>query len=116
VTIAAERICAVVDRRRRLGGVAGSSAARQLLQASCSRDADPFAVQTMDRLARAPAPLTERLLRVAGGEGKGALSILATHPLTGERLETLKQAAGPAKGPPLLSPQEWDKLRAICGG
>jgi hypothetical protein len=56
VTIAAERICAVVDRRRRLGDVAGSAAAlfvaRQLLEASCSRDADPFAVQTMDRLAR----------------------------------------------------------------
>jgi Zn-dependent protease with chaperone function len=60
VTIAAERICAVVDRRRRLGGVAGSGAAlfaaRQLLQASCSRDAernaDAFAVVTMQRLGR----------------------------------------------------------------
>jgi predicted Zn-dependent protease len=59
----------------------------------------------------------ELLLRVTGDERDRPLplSILATHPLTGERLETLKLAAGPAAGPPLLSPQEWDKLRAICG-
>jgi Zn-dependent protease with chaperone function len=106
------------------GDVAGSGAAlfaaRQLFEASYSRDAernaDAFAVVTMQRLGRSPAPLGELLMRVTGDERSRALSILATHPLTGERLETLKQAAGPAKGPPLLSPEEWDKLRAICGG
>jgi Zn-dependent protease with chaperone function len=106
------------------GDVAGSGAAlfaaRQLFEASYSRDAernaDAFAVVTMQRLGRSPAPLGELLMRVTGDERSRALSILATHPLTGERLETLKQAAGPAKGPPLLSPKEWDKLRAICGG
>jgi Zn-dependent protease with chaperone function len=80
VTIAAERICAVVDRRRRLGDVAGSStalfAARQLLQASCSRDAernaDAFAVVTMQRLGRSSAPLGELLMRVTGDERSGA--------------------------------------------
>jgi Zn-dependent protease with chaperone function len=106
------------------GDVTGSGAAlfaaRQLLEASYSRDAernaDAFAIATMRRLGRSPAPMGELLLRVTGDERNRALSILATHPLTGERLETLKQATGPANGAPLLSVQEWDKLRAICGG
>jgi uncharacterized membrane protein YjgN (DUF898 family) len=101
-------------------GFAALFAARQLLEASYSRDAernaDAFAIATMRRLGRSPAPMGELLLRVTGDERNRALSILATHPLTGERLETLKQATGPANGAPLLSVQEWDKLRAICGG
>jgi hypothetical protein len=42
-----------------------------------------------------------------------ALSILASHPLTAERLETLKRQF--RQRPPLLSAQEWDKVRGICG-
>ncbi len=100
------------------GDVTGTGAAifaaRQLLEASYSRDAernaDAFAIQTMRKLGRSSAPITndER-------DRPLPLSILATHPLTGERLETLKQATGPADRAPLLSPEEWDKLRAICG-
>jgi Zn-dependent protease with chaperone function len=106
------------------GDVTGSGAAlfaaRQLLEASYSRDAeraaDAFAIATMQRLGRSPAPLGELLVRITGDETDRALSILASHPLTQERLETLRQAAaGPATGPPLLSAEEWDKLRGICG-
>jgi Zn-dependent protease with chaperone function len=107
------------------GDVTGTGAAlfaaRQLLEASYSRDAernaDAFAIETMRRLGRSPAAMGELLLRVTGDERDRPLplSILATHPLTGDRLETLKRAAGPSDGAPLLSPQEWDKLRAICG-
>jgi Zn-dependent protease with chaperone function len=107
------------------GDVTGTGAAlfaaRQLLEASYSRDAernaDAFAIETMQRLGRSPAAMGELLLRVTGDERDRPLplSILATHPLTGDRLETLKRAADPANGAPLLSPQEWDKLRAICG-
>lgn len=106
------------------GDVTGSGAAlfaaRQLLQASYSRDAernaDGFAIRTMQKLGRSPRPLGELLLRITGDERDRPLSFLASHPLTGERLEMLKQAAGGSDGPPLLSQPEWDKLRAICGG
>jgi hypothetical protein len=56
------------------------------------------------------------LLRITGDERDLGLSIVAGHPLTAERLETLQQAAGSATRPPLLSGEEWDKLRSICGG
>ncbi len=107
------------------GDVTGTGAAlfaaRQLLEASYSRDAErnaeAFAIVTMQRLGRSPAATGELLVRITGDERDRPLphSILATHPLTGDRLETLKAAAGAASGPPLLSPEEWDKLRAICG-
>ncbi|GAC1337827.1 MAG: M48 family metallopeptidase [Beijerinckiaceae bacterium] len=106
------------------GDVTGSGAAlfaaRQLLEASYSRDAerraDAFAITTMVGLGRSPAPLGELLVRITGDERDAPLSILANHPLTGERLDMLKRAAAaPANGPPLLSAEEWDKLRAICG-
>jgi Zn-dependent protease with chaperone function len=102
------------------GSAAAIFAARQLLEAAYSRDAersaDAFAIATMQRLGRSPVPLGELLLRITGDERDRALSILASHPLTAERLATLQQTAGPATGAPLLSVQEWDKLRAICGG
>jgi predicted Zn-dependent protease len=107
------------------GDVTGTGAAlfaaRQLLEASYSRDAErnaeAFAIVTMQRLGRSPAATGELLVRITGDERDRPLPhpILATHPLTGDRLETLKAAAGAASGPPLLSPEEWDKLRAICG-
>ncbi|MEA2855899.1 MAG: hypothetical protein QOH98_220 [Methylobacteriaceae bacterium] len=50
---------------------------------------------------------------MTGDECDPALSILASHPLTAERLETLKREF--RDRPPLLSAQESDKVRGICG-
>ena len=60
---------------------------------------------------------------VTCNDGRGVLyhedvpedvSIIATHPLTEDRLERMKAADRPASGRPLLSDREWKDLKAIC--
>ena len=57
----------------------------------------------------------ELMFRVTGKEGDNSLSILASHPLTEDRLARMSQEDRPPSGPPLLTPAEWASLKAICG-
>src|SRR5882757_8280979 len=104
------------------GDITGSSAlifaSRTLVTSSHSReaehDADSFAINVMLRLGRSPKPMGELLFRVTGKEGGGGLSILSGHPLTEDRLARMSREDQPAKGPPLLTPEEWQALKSIC--
>jgi Zn-dependent protease with chaperone function len=105
------------------GDVTGSGAvifaARSLATASYSReaeqDADSFAIEVMHRLGRSPKPMGELMFRVTGKEGDSNLSILASHPLTEDRLARMNREDQPLSGPPLLTSDEWASLKAICG-
>jgi Zn-dependent protease with chaperone function len=105
------------------GDVTGSSAvifaSRSLVEASYSRDAeenaDTFAIQLMHALGRSPKPMAELMFRVTGKEGDGSFTILASHPLTEDRLARMTKEDRPASGPPLLTADEWQALKGICG-
>jgi len=104
------------------GDVTGSStiifATRTLMSSSYSRDveqsADTFAMDLMQRLGRPTKPMGELLFRVTGKQGDKALSIVASHPLTEDRLLRMSEVQQRSDGPPLLTPQEWSALKAIC--
>jgi Zn-dependent protease with chaperone function len=105
------------------GDVTGSSAvifaSRSLVEASYSREAeqnaDTFAIQVMRALGRSPKPMAELMFRVTGKEGGTGFTILASHPLTEDRLARMTREDRPASGPPLLSAEEWMALKGICG-
>ena len=105
------------------GDVTGAGAlvfaSRTLLTSSYSRDveqnADTFSMDVMQKLGRSPKPMGELLFRVTGKQGDSELSILASHPLTEDRLKRMSEADRPPTGPPLLTPGEWTALQAICG-
>jgi hypothetical protein len=106
------------------GDVTGSSAlifaSRTLVTASHSREAeegaDTFAIDVMHKLGRSPKPMGELLFRVTGKEGDSNLSILASHPLTEDRLKRMTAEDRPPSGPPLLSDREWAALKTVCAG
>jgi predicted Zn-dependent protease len=56
----------------------------------------------------------ELMFRVTGKEGDRSLSILASHPLTEDRLARMSSEDRSPSGPPLLTPSEWASLKAIC--
>jgi len=56
----------------------------------------------------------ELLFRITGKQGDSELSILASHPLTEDRLKRMSQADRPPTDPPLLTADEWTALKAIC--
>jgi Zn-dependent protease with chaperone function len=105
------------------GDITGSSAlifgSRTLVTSSHSREAennaDGFAIDVMHRLGRPAKPTGELLLRVTGTEGKG-LSIIASHPLSEDRLARMSREDKPGGGPPLLTSEEWRSLKSICDG
>ena len=105
------------------GDITGSSAlifgSRTLVTSSHSREAetnaDGFAIEIMHRLGRPAKPTGELLLRVTGKEGRG-LSIISTHPLSEDRLARMSREDQSQGGPPLLTPEEWRALKAICNG
>nr|GAJ31013.1 hypothetical 35.8 kDa protein in PRP16-SRP40 intergenic region [Bradyrhizobium sp. DOA9] len=106
------------------GDVTGSSAvifaSRSLVEASYSREAetgaDTFAIEIMHALGRSPKPAAELLFRITGKEGgSGLTNILASHPLTEDRLARMTKEDRPASGPPLLTDKEWQALKGICG-
>ena len=105
------------------GDVTGSSAlifaSRSLATASYSREAeqnaDTFSIDVMHKLGRSPKPMGELLFRVTGKEADKRLSILASHPLTEDRLAHMSDEDRPPSGPPLLTAAEWTSLKAICG-
>jgi Zn-dependent protease with chaperone function len=105
------------------GDVTGAGAlvfaSRTLVTSSYSRDveqsADTFAMDVMGKLGRSPKPMGELLFRVTGKQGDSELTILASHPLTEDRLKRMSEADRPPTGPPLLTSAEWAALQAICG-
>lgn len=105
------------------GDVTGSSAvifaSRSVVEASYSREAetaaDTFAIEIMHKLGRSPKPAAELMFRITGKEGGGLTSILASHPLTEDRLARMTKEDRPASGPPLLTAKEWQSLKLICG-
>ena len=104
------------------GDVTGSGAVifatRTLMSSSYSRDveqsADTFSIDLMQKLGRPTKPMGELLFRVTGKQGENPLSILASHPLTEDRLKRMSEVQQTSDGPPLLTPQEWTALKAIC--
>jgi Zn-dependent protease with chaperone function len=104
------------------GDVTGAGAAlfasRTLVSASYSReaehDADSFAIEVMHKLGRPTRPMGELMFRVTGKEGTKRPSILASHPLSEDRLERMRAEDRPPTGPDLLSADEWRALKAIC--
>ena len=106
------------------GDVTGSGAVifvtQQLLDASYSRDAetgaDGVAIEVMTSLGRSPVPMGELLQRITGDQ-RDSISILASHPLTGDRLDRFKREWTPqrAAGAPILNDEEWKALKGICG-
>jgi hypothetical protein len=51
---------------------------------------------------------------VTGKEGNNNLSIMASHPLTEDRLQRMSAEDISPTGPPLLTDDEWAALKAIC--
>ncbi len=104
------------------GDVTGAGAAlfasRTLVSASYSReaehDADSFAIEVMHKLGRPTRPMGELMFRVTGKEGSKRPSILASHPLSEDRLERMRAEDRLPTGPELLSADEWNALKAIC--
>jgi len=107
------------------GDVTGSGAlifaSRTLVTSSYSRDAetnaDSFAIETMHRLGRPAKPMGELIFRITGKEGGKGLTLVASHPLTEDRLARMSKAdiGSTLSGTPLLSPEEWQALKGICG-
>jgi Zn-dependent protease with chaperone function len=103
------------------GDITGSSAlifaSRSLVTNSYTREAeqaaDNFSIDVMHRLGRPTKPMGELLVRVTGKEAKG-LSIISSHPLSEDRLVRMTREDRPASSPPLLTPEEWRALKAIC--
>ena len=105
------------------GDVTGSGAlifaSRSLVSASHTREAeenaDTFSIDVMHRLGRPSKSMGELMFRVTGKQVDNTLSIIASHPLTEDRLARMSREDLPASGPPLLTPEEWRSLKAICG-
>lgn len=104
------------------GDMSGSGAlviaSRSLVDSSYSREvegsADTFAIATMHRLGRSPRGMGELMFRVTGSQKKDRLSILASHPLTDDRLTRMRAEDGAATGQALLTASQWAALKAIC--
>jgi Zn-dependent protease with chaperone function len=122
-----------------MGGSAVIFVSKSLLDASHSREAelhaDAFAIDVMQRLGRSAQPMGEFLVRItdkprpiaksdvktdAKPDSKAAArpgtNIFASHPLSADRLERMKQADRPATGAELLTPAQWRAFKGICRG
>lgn len=103
------------------GDVTGASAlifaSKALIGAAHSREqeaqADEFAAELLARLGRPVRPMGELLMRVAGSESP-TFGLLHDHPLTADRLAAFTAADQGEAGPPLLDPEQWAALKAIC--
>ncbi len=54
------------------------------------------------------------LLRITGPEKDNPLAIIASHPMTADRMAMLAEPGEVPEGPALLSQEEWQALKAIC--
>lgn len=76
--------------------------------------ADRYGAALLKSLGRPPSALGDILLRLADG-GKGFEGLYADHPAGMDRAQAISQIAPPTtEGPDLLTPTEWDALKAIC--
>jgi Zn-dependent protease with chaperone function len=104
------------------GDVFGASAvifaSRSLIDASYSREAearaDAFAIDVMHKLGRPAKPLGDLLLRVTGAQANRIPTILASHPLTENRMAAIAKADRLASGPDILGFGDWRALKDIC--
>lgn len=99
------------------GGTAVLIASRALLQNAFSRDAereaDVFGVDLMLKAGGDPAGLAGFFGAIEGASG--ALTWLATHPASAERVQAIRDAArGKALAGLAMTPEQWTALRAIC--
>jgi predicted Zn-dependent protease len=76
------------------------------------RAADRFASDTMLSLGRSPRAMALLLKRIDPEQGP-IPAMLSSHPLTEERLSAMQEPTEPLREP-LLSPQQWSDLKAIC--
>jgi Zn-dependent protease with chaperone function len=101
------------------GGSVMVVAGNSVLNAAHSREseaqADAFAARILGALGRPAKPMGELLVRITGEDDGGPLSILRDHPMSADRLEALQAADRNATAPPLLSDDEWNALKGICG-
>jgi Zn-dependent protease with chaperone function len=104
------------------GDISGSGAlvfaSRTLITSSHSREtetnADSYSIETMRALGRPVKPMGELLFRVTGNQSGDGIDILASHPLTEDRLKRMSAENAPPSGPPLLTDAQWKALKAIC--
>ena len=104
-----------------LGDVSGSGAiilgGRALMQSAHSREAeasaDAFAAMTLHGLGRTAAPLGVFLLRLTGNQ-EGQIALLASHPLSQDRLVALQKDDAPSTGPDILGVEQWRAIKQIC--
>jgi predicted Zn-dependent protease len=93
---------------------------QSLIRAGYSRaveaNADAFAVALLARIGRDPGSLGQALEEMTAGLGDpfAFAPWLASHPSTPERIARLKAAALAVHPAPILSPDEWVALKAIC--
>jgi len=78
------------------GGAAMVFVGRSLFDASYSREAersaDAFAIGVRRKLGRSPKPLGDLLLRVTGTEANKSISLLASHPMSEDRLALMSKS------------------------
>jgi Zn-dependent protease with chaperone function len=104
------------------GGTAVVIGSQMLLESAYSREAetraDAFALDLMRRAEIDPAGLAAFFRRMSKEEGEdaGAFSIISSHPVTGERIRAIESASASTPNRPILSPEEWADVKAICGG
>lgn len=97
-----------------LGGAGGL--ARTLLDLSFSRDqerqADEGGLARLRRARVSPDGFARFFERLAA-KGSGVPALLSDHPASDDRAELVKRfSGGPSE--PVLTPAEWDSLKAIC--
>ena len=104
------------------GDVTGSGAAiivgQMLLNSRYSREAetraDAVAIEILHKLGRSPMPLGLFLQRMTAGHESEALAVLASHPLSKDRLAEMTRDDLPQTGPAMLDSHEWQALKTIC--
>ena len=86
------------------------------------RQADAFAQATLEAAAIDPMGLKRFFERILKDEGKAAGgtfgtigSIFSTHPGTGERIAAIRPLPAGVTPRPVLSDEEWQALKTICG-
>jgi len=93
-----------------IGATAVIFAARSVLDASYSREAeqraDAFAVDTMHKLGRSAKPMGELLVRLTAGDPSKYLTIIASHPLSEDRLAAMAKQDRPVTRAEILSAQQ----------
>jgi hypothetical protein len=54
------------------------------------------------------------LVRLTGEGPSGAMSLLASHPRSADRLAAMERDDAPATGAPILNEDQWRALKSIC--